>query len=45
VISFAEDVQAPPQDGEELAGLIPNSEFTCSKGWDTARGTAIRTTF
>lgn len=27
VIAFAEDVQAPPQDGEELAGLIPTSEF------------------
>jgi pimeloyl-ACP methyl ester carboxylesterase len=27
VISFAEDVQAPPQDGEELARLIPNAEF------------------
>lgn len=27
VIAFTEDVQAPPQDGEELAGLIPNAEF------------------
>lgn len=27
VISFAEDVQAPPQDGEELAHLIPSAQF------------------
>ena len=27
VIGFAEDVQAPPQDGEELAQLIPGAEF------------------
>lgn len=27
VVAFAEDVQAPPQDGEELAALIPNAEF------------------
>jgi thioesterase CepJ len=27
VISFEEDVQAPPQDGAELAALIPNAEF------------------
>lgn len=27
VVAFAEDVQAPPQDGEELASLIPGAEF------------------
>jgi pimeloyl-ACP methyl ester carboxylesterase len=27
VIAFAEDVQAPPQDGEELARLIPGAKF------------------
>ena len=32
VISFAEDVQAPPQDGEELAGLIPNGEYHLLEG-------------
>jgi pimeloyl-ACP methyl ester carboxylesterase len=32
VISFAEDIQAPPQDGEELAGLIPNAEFHLLEG-------------
>ena len=32
VISFAEDIQAPPQDGEELAGLIPGSEFHLLEG-------------
>jgi pimeloyl-ACP methyl ester carboxylesterase len=32
VISFAEDVQAPPQDGEELAGLIPGAEFHLMEG-------------
>jgi pimeloyl-ACP methyl ester carboxylesterase len=32
VISFAEDVQAPPQDGEELASLIPNAEFHLLEG-------------
>ena len=32
VIAFAEDVQAPPQDGEELAGLIPNAEFHLLEG-------------
>jgi pimeloyl-ACP methyl ester carboxylesterase len=32
VVSFAEDVQAPPQDGEELAGLIPSAEFHLLEG-------------
>jgi pimeloyl-ACP methyl ester carboxylesterase len=27
VIAFAEDVQAPPQDGEELASLVPTATF------------------
>jgi pimeloyl-ACP methyl ester carboxylesterase len=27
VIAFTEDVQAPPQDGEELAGMIPGARF------------------
>jgi pimeloyl-ACP methyl ester carboxylesterase len=27
VIAFAEDVQAPPQDGQELAALIPGATF------------------
>lgn len=27
VIAFAEDVQAPPQDGEEVARLVPGAEF------------------
>jgi pimeloyl-ACP methyl ester carboxylesterase len=27
VIAFAEDVEAPPQDGEELARLIPGARF------------------
>jgi pimeloyl-ACP methyl ester carboxylesterase len=26
VIAFAEDVQAPPQDGEEVARLVPGAE-------------------
>lgn len=32
VIAFAEDVQAPPQDGEELAGLIPGAAFHLLEG-------------
>ena len=32
VVSFAEDVQAPPQDGEELAELIPSAEFHLLEG-------------
>jgi len=32
VIALAEDVQAPPQDGEELAQLIPNAEFHLLEG-------------
>ena len=27
VIAFTEDVQAPPQDGEEMAEMIPSAEF------------------
>ena len=27
VLGFAEDVQAPPQDGEEVANLIPGAQF------------------
>ncbi len=27
VIAFEEDIQAPPQDGEELANMIPGAEF------------------
>jgi pimeloyl-ACP methyl ester carboxylesterase len=27
VVAFAEDVEAPPQDGEEVARLIPGAEF------------------
>jgi pimeloyl-ACP methyl ester carboxylesterase len=32
VIAFAEDVQAPPQDGEELAALVPTAEFHLFEG-------------
>jgi len=32
VIGFAEDVQAPPQDGEEVARLIPGAEFHLMPG-------------
>ena len=32
VVSFAEDVQAPPQDGEELASLIPQAQFHLLEG-------------
>ncbi len=32
VIAFAEDVQAPPQDGEELARLIPGARFHLPEG-------------
>ncbi len=32
VVSFAEDVQAPPQDGEELAALIPSAKFHLLEG-------------
>lgn len=32
VIAFAEDVQAPPQDGEELARLIPGAELHLLEG-------------
>ena len=32
VIAFAEDVQAPPQDGEELAKLIPGASFHLLEG-------------
>jgi hypothetical protein len=30
--AFAEDVQAPPQGGEELAGLAPLTEFHLFEG-------------
>jgi pimeloyl-ACP methyl ester carboxylesterase len=32
VIAFDQDIQAPPQDGEELAGLIPGAEFHLMEG-------------
>jgi len=32
VVAFSEDVQAPPQDGEELAQLAGNSEFHLFEG-------------
>ncbi|WP_119299943.1 alpha/beta fold hydrolase [Dongia deserti] len=32
VIAFVEDVQAPPQDGEELARLIPGARFHLLEG-------------
>jgi pimeloyl-ACP methyl ester carboxylesterase len=32
VIAFAEDVQAPPQDGEEVARLVPGAEFHLLEG-------------
>ena len=32
VIAFTEDIQAPPQDGEELAELIPGAEFHLLQG-------------
>jgi pimeloyl-ACP methyl ester carboxylesterase len=32
VIAFDEDVEAPPQDGEELARLIPGAELHVMKG-------------
>lgn len=32
VIAFAEDVQAPPQDGRELADLVPTSTFHLLEG-------------
>ncbi|PZR00229.1 MAG: hypothetical protein DI533_06465 [Cereibacter sphaeroides] len=32
VVSFAEDIEAPPQDGEELARLIPGAEFHLMEG-------------
>ncbi|MEX2648524.1 MAG: alpha/beta hydrolase [Alphaproteobacteria bacterium] len=32
VIAFAEDVQAPPQDGEEMARLIPGATFDLLEG-------------
>jgi pimeloyl-ACP methyl ester carboxylesterase len=27
VIAFTEDVQAPPQDGEEMAAMMPDAEY------------------
>jgi pimeloyl-ACP methyl ester carboxylesterase len=32
VVSFAEDVQAPPQDGAELADMIPTAEYHLLEG-------------
>jgi pimeloyl-ACP methyl ester carboxylesterase len=32
VISFAEDVQAPPQDGRELADMLPNARYHLLEG-------------
>ena len=32
VIAFEEDVQAPPQDGEELAALVPGAQLHLLKG-------------
>ncbi len=32
VIAFAEDVEAPPQDGEEVARLVPGAEFHLLEG-------------
>lgn len=32
VIAFEEDIQAPPQDGEELASLVPGAELHLLKG-------------
>lgn len=29
VISFEQDIEAPPQDGQKLASLIPNAVFHC----------------
>jgi pimeloyl-ACP methyl ester carboxylesterase len=32
VIGFAEDIQAPPQDGEEVAQLVPGAKFHLLEG-------------
>lgn len=32
VIAFSEDVQAPPQDGQELADLVPGAQFHLFEG-------------
>jgi pimeloyl-ACP methyl ester carboxylesterase len=32
VIAFAEDIEAPPQDGEEVARLVPGSELHLMEG-------------
>jgi pimeloyl-ACP methyl ester carboxylesterase len=32
VLAFGEDVQAPPQDGEELAGMVPTAELHLFEG-------------
>ena len=32
VIAFDQDVQAPPQDGEELAGMVPTARFHLFEG-------------
>jgi hypothetical protein len=41
VIALDEDVEAPPQDGEELASLIPDARFHLLEGM--GRGTGMRT--
>jgi pimeloyl-ACP methyl ester carboxylesterase len=32
VLAFTEDVQAPPQDGEELAQMVPTAEYHLFEG-------------
>ena len=32
IIAFTEDVQAPPQDGEEMAAMMPNAEYHLLEG-------------
>ena len=32
VIAFSEDVQAPPQDGEEVAQIVPGAKFHLLEG-------------
>ena len=32
VLAFAEDVQAPPQDGEEVASLVPGAKLHRMEG-------------
>ena len=44
VIAFDQDVQAVPQDGEEVAELRRPRSSTSSRAWATAPSTATRTT-